>query len=390
MRVLLLSFYYPPDIGPGALRAESIAKALVQQEGVQVDVITTFPNRYNSFRQQTRSNEKRDGINVCRIQLPSHHSGIVDQAYAFLTYAMGVRNATKFANYDLIVGTSSRLMTAGLSAWVSRRHKAKLFLDIRDLFTDTLSDLWSGKFLLSIVPIFRYLESWVFKSASGINVVSKGFENYVRHIAPNVKVTVFTNGIDEQFIGIGQNFKSEFNPKIALYAGNIGDGQGMDRIIPAVAAMVCERITFRIVGDGSRCSDLSNLVESMGNVELIAPLPRTDLLEEYAQADILFLHLNNYAAFDRVLPSKIFEYAATGKPILAGVSGYAAEFLQNEVVGVEVFQPCDPNSMRIKLERLIAGPSFYDRSEFCKKYNRDVIIKDLVSTILDSKEKYAL
>ena len=46
--------------------------------------------------------------------------------------------------------------------------------------------------------------------------------------------------------------------------------------------------------------------------------------------DVLFLHLNDYSAFRKVIPSKIFEYAATGKPIVAGVSGYAAEFLRHE------------------------------------------------------------
>ena len=46
---------------------------------------------------------------------------------------------------------------------------------------------------------------------------------------------------------------------------------------------------------------------------------------------ILFIHLNAYPAFEKVLPSKIFEYAATGKPILAGVSGYSADFIRNNL-----------------------------------------------------------
>ena len=61
-------------------------------------------------------------------------------------------------------------------------------------------------------------------------------------------------------------------------------------------------------------------------MQIIDPVSRSDLFDEYKNADVLFLHLNDYAAFRKVLPSKIFEYAATGKPILAGVAGYMQNF----------------------------------------------------------------
>lgn len=59
-------------------------------------------------------------------------------------------------------------------------------------------------------------------------------------------------------------------------------------------------------------------------------MKREDLLRVYRHADVLFLHLNNLKAFRRVLPSKIFEYAATNKPIWGGLSGYAGRFAKNE------------------------------------------------------------
>ena len=46
MRVLILSFYYPPDIGPGALRAKSLVDALMEtgDKGLEIDVITAIFN----------------------------------------------------------------------------------------------------------------------------------------------------------------------------------------------------------------------------------------------------------------------------------------------------------------------------------------------------------
>ena len=70
------------------------------------------------------------------------------------------------------------------------------------------------------------------------------------------------------------------------------------------------------------------------NVVLSPPVPRYRLLDEYAQADVLLLHLNNKKAFEKVIPSKIFEYAVTGKPIVAGVAGYPATFIGEHIDGV--------------------------------------------------------
>jgi glycosyltransferase involved in cell wall biosynthesis len=111
-------------------------------------------------------------------------------------------------------------------------------------------------------------------------------------------------------------------------------------------------------------------------------MPREGLFEQYRSADILFLHLNDYQAFHKVLPSKIFEYAATGKPILAGVGGYAAAFLREKVPGVAVFEPCDPAAMHRSFQRLLDGPRMIDRRDFCARYLRKNIMREMARDIL--------
>ena len=118
------------------------------------------------------------------------------------------------------------------------------------------------------------------------------------------------------------------------------------------------------------------------DIEVLNPVLRGELIKEYQEADILFLHVDDYKAFYKVLPSKIFEYAATGKPILAGVSGYAAKFLRNQVLGVEVFNPCDVEAMKAGLQKLLSGPKEIDRKIFCTTYNRKKIMKKIARNIL--------
>ena len=81
-------------------------------------------------------------------------------------------------------------------------------------------------------------------------------------------------------------------------------------------------------------------------------MKRDELIKIYQSADILFLHLNDYDAFKKVLPSKLFEYGALGKPIWAGVAGHAAEFIKENITNAAVFSPCNVNDAVKSFESL--------------------------------------
>lgn len=157
----------------------------------------------------------------------------------------------------------------------------------------------------------------------------------------------------------------------------------MHRIIPDAAVALADKASLRFIGDGGRLEKLKSALASanVSNVNLRPPLPRSALLNEYRAADILFLHLNDYPAFRRVLPSKIFEYAATGKPIVAGVSGYAAEFLRKEVPDAQIFDPCDVEGMVRAVIRGLSQLNPVDRSAFCAAYDRTTIMDNMAADI---------
>jgi hypothetical protein len=46
MRLLVLSFYYQPDLGAGSFRTTALVRALREHTpSTMVDVVTTLPNR---------------------------------------------------------------------------------------------------------------------------------------------------------------------------------------------------------------------------------------------------------------------------------------------------------------------------------------------------------
>lgn len=369
MRVLLLSFYFPPDIGPGAFRSGAWLAALQEQLGPsdEIAVLTTQPNRYATLKSSAPSTQRLGNASITRIALPAHQSGFVDQSKAFAAYAVEVARHVRSQRYDLVCATSSRLMTACLASLVARRCKAPLFLDIRDLFVDTIGDVLPRR-LRALVPLFRLIERFTFRRAQHINVVSGGFVEYLRERAPGVPVSVVTNGIDDLFVG--EDFSrpaARSGPRRVLYAGNIGAGQGLEAILPELARRTADSHEYRVIGDGGAIAALRSATARLPNVRLLAPMPREALLAEYREADVLFLHLNDLPAFDKVLPSKLFEYLATGKPVLAGVAGHAADFLGG-IAGVSVFAPTSADAAMAGL--LALREPMYERPDFINRYAR--------------------
>ena len=204
MRILFLSFYFRPDLCAGSFRATALVDELSQRLGAadEIQVLTTMPNRYRSFRTESSAEETQANVRIRRFSIPSHRSGVADQSRAFAAYARAVIGATAQQRYDLVFATSSRLMTAVLGAITARRAKAPLYLDIRDIFPDTLSDVFAGKPQKMALPLLRGLESWAIRTAAGVNLVSPGFVDYFRHIRDDIEYRTFTNGIDEEFLGV--------------------------------------------------------------------------------------------------------------------------------------------------------------------------------------------
>ncbi|WP_417530288.1 glycosyltransferase family 4 protein [Marinobacter lipolyticus] len=387
LRVLLVGYYFPPDLCAGSFRAKALADALVASGcDIDLDVVTTEPNRYQSHRPSIREDEDYP-YSVYRVPLPDAHGGLLGQVRSFGQFARKARHLIPGNQYDVVVATSSRLMTACLGAWLAPRLGAKLYLDIRDIFVETITDVFPGRLLWPVRRLFDGMERWALGRADRVNLVSEGFLPYFRQRYQRGDYAFFTNGIDSEFVfstepssGGGVSVESDDLPEV-VYAGNIGDGQGLDKIIPELAIKTRDYARFTVVGDGGtrgklveRCRELN------APVTLVDAVPRSQLLDIYQSADVLFLHLNDLPAFKRVLPSKLFEYAALGKPILAGVSGYAKDFIQERIEGAEVFDPCDVGAAEQALRRLTL--KHYRRDEFVNEFRREAIMKRMADDII--------
>ena len=388
-RIVYLTFYYKPDLCAGSFRNSPLALELSRQarhKNTIIDLYTTSPNRYSTFKADAPEYEEFDNLRIHRITLPFHKSGMIDQVLSFSRFYWKVIKLNRSKKADLVFASSSRLFTAFLGYKIAKKSKSTLFLDVRDIFVDTMSDVLRPSFFKPVIILFlKYIENKTFNYASHINLISEGFKEYFTKFK-NKSFSFFTNGIDEEFLKTDNSFNQikNDNTKLIIYAGNIGEGQGLDNIIPQAAKKLGNNFTFLIYGDGGAKNKLQKEIDNLKveNVILKDPVSRFELKSIYNTADYLFLHLNDYSAFKKVLPSKIFELATYPKTIIAGVSGYSAGFIKKEVPNSYVFNPCDIRSLVGFLENDKTLSNF-DRERFKTKFSRSTINKQLSANIIN-------
>ena len=174
--------------------------------------------------------------------------------------------------------------------------------------------------------------------------------------------------------------------KVVLYAGNIGEGQGLEKILPPLASKLNEGFTFKVIGEGVMKEKLIEEIDrnDITNIQFESLVPRDKLIEHYLKSDLLFLHLNTLPAFERSLPSKVFEYAVMGKPIVAGLPGYSKTFVKKNIPHAVVFEPGNISDGVRSIERAKEIKVMKeDLTDFINKFSRKKLSKSLSKSIVE-------
>ena len=389
-RIVFLSYYFEPDLCAGSFRNTSLLNELkhIIDHNTKIDVYTTLPNRYDTFKSEAKELEIHDKIRIFRISTPIHGNGMAGQIKAFSKYFKEVLSLNKDEACDLVYASSSRLFTAFLGAILANKKNAFLYLDIRDIFKETILDTLKIKSLTGILSlIISLIEKYTFRRANHINLISPGFKEYFNKYA-NKRFSYFTNGIDEIFLhnrvkSMRKETKGIFK---IVYAGNIGWSQGLHKVIPHAAKKLGDDYIFEIIGDGGAKPELLLEIEKLkiNNVKLFNPIKREELKNIYAHSDCMLIHLENKPAFEKVIPSKVFELSTYDIPIVAGVSGFPKIFIETNLSTTFTFQPCSADELVRAILKAQENRNVIDREDFIKTFSRKNINRNMAESILNS------
>jgi len=181
-------------------------------------------------------------------------------------------------------------------------------------------------------------------------------------------------------------------PYVALYSGNIANKQGIDIVIAAARRLQHRTdLTFVVCGDGPNRAKLERRGADLSNIIFRDLQPKEELKELLGLATIHILPQLATAA-DLVLPSKLANMLASGRPVVA--TAHLGTGLADEVEGCGlVVAPEDETAFADAIEQLLDNEVFRDafaieaRRRAQARWECDAIIDGLERALFDAVEK---
>lgn len=389
----ILAWSFAPDINGGVYRPAALAR-YAREAGHSVTVIAGAAPRNPTVAGINLRNYVGAGVEIVRTKSceppPSYRlfpklDGGLHSALALFFAAR-----THFANKppDVIIATGPPFHVFVAGYWLSRLFGARLVLDYRDEWTLCPFDF--------VYAIGRFNLEWELRCldhADHVILATQSFRNYllkereVPHLAQ--KCHVVPNGWEPS-----ESLRSERQNRIPtgklvlLHAGALGGHTSARPFLTLLAGIfrespeLAERVVIRFVG--TKHASEEEAIQQFpfpGVIENIPQITMQEATKQMASADVLLLLLD--VRFKRYRPGKLYEYLASGTPILVfDDQGESSEVVSNLAAGWTVPKN-DGKALKAALLEAESGfpPPLGGRQEWLLRHSRKAITRDFLDII---------
>ena len=419
MKILYISYFYPPLAGPASLRNLKTVKYL-SKSGNIIDVLTVGNIVYNYYDNgllaESRQNrimhipsfdpmsilEKVSGKNksVSRQiyhNTPERFKLFIRQLYPLDDKVLWLPNlykagkkALKDEKYDLIYVSCGPFSSAVAARSLSKHYKLPYILEMRDYWT-LLSDYnLQGTYVNRLFS--RYTEKKLLQDASLIVTATEGIAEDISEQFGNFlkeKTFILYNGHDEEDFLSLPAFSTDKSKYTLSYFGALYAKRSLKWLLKALQDLRKENklppnFSLRLYGN-YHIETLQEIKQSgiEDLVKIIPQLSHQQAISAMLSADALLLLINSDSP-KGTLTSKVFEYLRTGKPILALVpqNGEAGKLLKES--GQNYICPMEsPSAIKICAEKLFADRDIELKFHYPKdKYERKKQVEKLNERLL--------
>lgn len=373
MKILIYGINYAPELtGIGKYTGEMAA--FFAEQGDEVEVITAPPyypqwKIKEGYRGDGYRREVIDDVTVLRspLYVPQEVTGPrrILHELSFVFSSLRYWLPRFFRHYDLIICVSPPFHLPAPALLHSRLRGTLVVNHIQDLQVDAARDLniikqpW-------LLKILERTERWLLRGVDYVSTISEGMrQKLAAKGLDSAKIIMFPNWVDAnlvypvpQELSARRDWGFSESDKIILYAGNLGEKQGLENILHAADRLRdTPGLHFVIIGEGGA---KRRLVEMAGSMRLenvvFKPLqPLNRLAASLAAADI-HLVLQKKAAADLVMPSKLTNILAVGGHALVTAESGTTLFDQvhRHQLGTLV-EPENVDALEMGLREILAG-----------------------------------
>lgn len=270
-----------------------------------------------------------------------------------------IKSADRLGEFDIVVCTTPPLLLTASAVKIARRKRAKLVLDVRDIWPDVAYEMGSFAPGSLYGRFFEYIARKAYAAADLVVSVSPGKVAKLRERVPNGRVELVPNGIDEAFLDNTEDmetvkrFRLDDGPT-CVYVGNIGLAQGLGTLLDIAANR--PGVRFLLFGKGADEAKLKERVvaEGLTNVEFCGSVGAREVYSALRRATLAYVPLVSSNLRDSI-PTKIYEAFACGCPVLLAAEGDAVDLLNASGLGAHA-APEDPAALLAAFDQLAERP----------------------------------
>jgi len=352
--------YSPYPFDPRVRRA---VDALVK-EGASVDLICL-----GTDKQPAR--ETQDNVDVFRIPLKNARRGRIDYAFRYATFifiaSLIFASRAILRRYDLVyVHNMPDILVA--SALIPKMFGAKVVLDLHDPMPELLTTIFDASPDAKSVRWLKRLEKWSIAQADLVITVNIACQRIFssRSCRPE-KIGVVMNAPDSQIFPFRSMTmpnlarRPENKPFVLMYHGSLVERNGLEVAIDALERVRKTVPTAELHIFGSKTDFLIQMMEKVREKQLqdavryFGPKRQEDLVIAIEGCDLGVIP-NHQNAFTEInTPTRIFEYLALGKPVIAPSTRGIRDYFDKE--SLLFFEAGNSGDLAQRIEYAFSRPS---------------------------------
>ena len=340
--------------------------------------------------------QERNGVHIVRVEEIPRKNGIAGLARNYFSYMGAAKKKARELSGDFDVVFAYQISPVLMAAPVKdakKRSGCPALIYCADIWPDAVVAMLPKK-LGFTMPIFKAVSRRIYAQADLIVSNSSAYVDYFKqvHGFEDRMLKYVPWYAEDGYLGMDLSAKPADKTRF-MVMGNIGKLQHMPSVLEAVNRIKHrDDFELHIVGTGSVIGDCERYVEGNGLSDKVifhGRHPFEEMPDFYRMADCCILTLNVPGApwISSTLPSRLQGYMAAGKPILAAISGSAAEVIAESGCG-KAAPAGDSAGLAALMEDFIDNRGAYEecgekgRAYFKANFTKDRYMDEIESLLL--------
>jgi glycosyltransferase involved in cell wall biosynthesis len=355
--VVLFSYY------PGDPRPRRAAEAFVN-EGMVVDLICLREAKTDA------KHETVNGVNVRRVPLRRRRGGVFGYMFQYATFlaaALGILAARSLTRRYNLVHVHNMPDILVLSTLIPKLLGAKVILDLHDPMPELMMTIFGLERESGAVLTLRRLEKWSLRWADLALTTNLAFERlFISRSCRPEKIRIVMNAPDEQIFGFlpvepeTVEPQTPSKPFVMMYHGSLVERNGVALAVEALARVrqSVPHAELRIYG--SSTPFLEQVMESVhaqgltDSVRFLGPKRLEEIVGAIADCDVGVIPNQRSIFTELNMPTRIFEYLALGKPVIAPRSAGILDYFDED--SLVLFELGDVDDLARRIQDVWADP----------------------------------